>query len=122
MRLARQDDCLRFGYEVVTTSCGLKRLEQAIKDAQRDRHLASGVEHLQLRRGVRLICAVVFMVEVGEAQVLPTGPECALRSGLHMHHVFVTGSKASCEMRPSDQVTRPVQPMLIDGLTGGCGG
>ena len=44
------------------------RLEQAIEDSLRDWHLTPLVEHLQALRGVRLICAVTFMVEVGDVR------------------------------------------------------
>ena len=44
------------------------RLEKAIEDGLRDWHLTPLVEHLQALRGVRLICAVTFMVEVGDVR------------------------------------------------------
>ena len=44
------------------------RLEQAIEDGLHDWHLTPVVEHLQALRGVRLICAVTFMVEVGDVR------------------------------------------------------
>lgn len=44
------------------------RLEEAIVDGLRDWHLAPIVEHLQALRGVRLICAVTFMVEIGDVR------------------------------------------------------
>ena len=42
------------------------RLEKAIEDSLRDWHLAPIVERLQALRGVRLICAITFMVEIGD--------------------------------------------------------
>lgn len=44
------------------------RLEKAIEDGLRDWHLAPVVEHLQALRGVRLVCAVTFMVEIGDVR------------------------------------------------------
>lgn len=44
------------------------RLERAIEDSLRDWSLAPVVERLQALRGVRLICAVTFMVEVGDVR------------------------------------------------------
>lgn len=44
------------------------RLEKAIEDSLRDWHLAPIVERLQALRGVRLICAVTFMVEIGDVR------------------------------------------------------
>jgi transposase len=44
------------------------RLEKAIEDALRDWTLAPAVALLQALRGVRLICAVTFMVEIGDVR------------------------------------------------------
>jgi len=48
------------------------RLEQAIEDALLDWHLAPEVERLQALRGVGLIAAVTFMVEVGDVRRFET--------------------------------------------------
>ncbi len=37
----------------------------------------------------------------------------------NMHYVLVTGGNAFYERRPSDQVTRPVPPAPVEGITGG---
>ena len=44
------------------------RLEKAIEDSLIDWPLAPVVEHLQALRGVKLICAATFMVEVGDVR------------------------------------------------------
>ena len=46
------------------------RLEKAIEDSLIDWPLASVVEHLQALRGVKLICATTFMVEIGDVRRL----------------------------------------------------
>lgn len=44
------------------------RLEKAIEDSMLDWPLTPVVERLQALRGVRLICAATFMVEVGDVR------------------------------------------------------
>lgn len=46
----------------------VQRLEAAIEDALHDWALAPAVERLQALRGVRLICAMTFMVEIGDVR------------------------------------------------------
>ena len=58
------------------------RLDQAIEDALLDWHVAPEVERLQALRGVGLIAAVTFMVEVGDVRRFETPRQLMAYLGL----------------------------------------